>query len=268
MIAGLLGPPDLWQALEVEWMEEFAEFAVPHFHATEAENGYGNVFSRLERPLRDALRLRLANVIAKHKPTAITSAVTRTEWSKIKDSPVGQNLQTPYHLCFGWCVQKIVGWSKGALDEEPIALMFGDHQEYKLNAGELYESYKSSRFWGNALASVKFAPAAQYPALQAADLFAYELSIYEYAKWKGEDLPVRPAADAIKSGYAVFVCSVRFIQAHGEFHGTIKTNGTNPQALIVGCLSAFTTSSSDIRAGRTCSYRAKSPALGWSSGMR
>jgi len=91
----------------------------------------------------------------------------------------------------------MVRWSKYGLEGEPVALIFGEQQQYSSIAYDLARSYRSSPHWGNALASFTYAPSIKSPALQAADLFAYEAIRREAARRKGEPVPARAAAKAI-----------------------------------------------------------------------
>ena len=193
MIGGFVASSELWVGLESDWGAVLDTFEVPFFHASECEAGHG-IYQSLSRTLRDLLFSGLAKVIARHKPTAVYTAITRAHFDETRARGV-ETFESPYHACFEFCLQQIAQWSKDNADGEPIALVFAEQEEYEDQAKALYDLYRKNRRWGKELVSLAHAQPKKLPALQAADLIVYEKTRHEVERRKNPNAQLRPAIE-------------------------------------------------------------------------
>jgi hypothetical protein len=193
MIGGFVASSELWARLEPDWTAVLDTFEIPYFHASECEAGDG-IYQNLSRTLRELLSSGLSQVIAKHKPTAIYTAITRAHFNETRARGV-EAFESPYHACFEFCLQQIAQWSKDNADGEPIALVFAEQEEYEDQARVLYELYRKNRRWGKELVSLAHSQPKKLPALQAADLIVYEKTRHEVERRANPNAKLRPAIE-------------------------------------------------------------------------
>lgn len=138
----------------------------------------------------DSLSTGLAGVIAKHRPTAVTAAISRAEWDRFKAGGGGEKFKDPYRFCFEDCMRKIASWSQAAANGEAVAAVFAEQADDSSHAGRIYALHRNSPRWGREIASVTFASARNYAALQAADLIAYETYRQVLARQENAATPI------------------------------------------------------------------------------
>jgi len=190
LVGGWIAPADLWAAFEPDWNEVLTRFGLTYFHASTCEAGDG-IYRALSRDLRDLLFSGLAKVIAKHKPTAVYTAIKRVHFNETRARGV-EIFDTPYHACFEFAIQQMARWLKTEVNGESVALVFAEHRDYEPQARLLYEMYRNSSRWGNELASLSFARPENFAALQAADLIVYEKTRHEVAALGNANIAERP----------------------------------------------------------------------------
>ena len=191
MMAGFFAPANVWDAFGADWSQVLKDYRVPYFHASVCEAG-DEPYSWMDRTLRHLLFTAAAKVICNHRPIGVHGAIRSDVW-RVGDSTItAQAFANPYYPCFDHCLQTMAFWSQNYGNEESIALIFAEQQDYKAKALEMYDLYCADAMWGKYFASITFAPANDFPALQAADLYAYEIFAQSKANLKNKMLS-RPA---------------------------------------------------------------------------
>lgn len=189
MVGGMVGIPEQWAALEIDWNQLLVNVGLPYFHATECAAGSG-IYTQLHSQIRKDLFVNFSRLFLKHNFSAVNGAVWRSEWEKFKAGSNSKNYPEPYYLCFHYCVEQLSKWSTEHANGEPIAIVFASQADYSQRALATYEAIKAGSPWRGFLGSLTFADAKEYPALQAADLIAYEF--YQYAVHHHKQTP-KPA---------------------------------------------------------------------------
>jgi hypothetical protein len=202
-VAGLVGKVPDWAELEPKWQAILAQYGMADFHASECQNGWG-AFGRLDGIRRDILVRELARLMADCHLTPISACVYVDAWDQV----VGMSLengdaffsrfQTPFSLCFEYCVQHAVNWAAAVAENSPIALVFNEQREAKEDMTTIFEAYRATRKWGVQLSTLTFAPNAGRPSVQAAGLLANETFRYWVDDPGRASLSLRPAVEILR----------------------------------------------------------------------
>ena len=173
IICGLIASPDDWDAFDIAWRNQLAVERVDYFHAYYCEHGDGE-FSRLSRPLRDSLFWGLGDVIGNSNIQIVNGALRVDDWNDPDFEIVRKAFKSPWHLSFAYCLQQLSDWSHEYANDEPIAIVFSEQNEYQPHAELIYKAYKERKEKHN-LVSLQFASMKHFPGLQAADYVCYEV---------------------------------------------------------------------------------------------
>jgi Protein of unknown function (DUF3800) len=189
MIGGLVSAADDWQSLENDWQRLLSNLEIAYFHASECNAGDG-IFASLPREFRYDLARNLAKIIASHVVGTVQANIFREDWMAQKDG-LERHFSDPYHFCFESCMHRLSTWSKQHANGERVALVFALQNERPSRAYQLYSAYTMEPMWREQLGNLTFSRASECPALQAADLFAYEFFRYAIDKWKRPETKAR-----------------------------------------------------------------------------
>jgi hypothetical protein len=199
-VAGLVGTEESWRSLAARWKPQLEELGIEHFHMTDCESGHGE-FAGKDDAIRKYAVKQLAGIIAGHEVQPVFCAVPWEDWLAIDGPRVDdfkRSYPKPFHVAFEHCVQKLVEWSHVHADDEPIAMMFSEQNEFEATAREIFAAYKGSGFWGERLASIGFGQMRRFMPLQAADMVAGDINKYwdhvEYGtveEWNNRELVKR-----------------------------------------------------------------------------
>ena len=172
-LCGLVASPDEWDAFDISWREQLSVERVSYFHAHECEVGKGEEYSKLSRPLRESLFWGLGDVIGNSTIKIVNGALRVDDWNNPDFEVVRKAFKSPWHLSFAYCLQQLSDWSHEHANDEPIALVFSEQDEYQKHAEVIYQAYLQRKSKNN-LVSLQFAPMKLFPGLQAADYVCYE----------------------------------------------------------------------------------------------
>ena len=174
LLCGFVGKSEDLETFEIDWENNLRTSRVPYFHATDCENGKGDIYGALQEPLRKSLFVGLTDVICRHKLAVISCAILRCDWERYKSGDLGERFVTPYHLCFEMCMQDVVHWSDDNASGKSASLFFANQKEFEGRASEIYSLYSKNEYWGGKFSELKFMQAKDSASLQGADLLAYE----------------------------------------------------------------------------------------------
>jgi hypothetical protein len=172
-VAGYIGSTDTWLPVETEWVKALVDEDLKEFHAEHCEHGNGEFAGRDAA----ALQQRFIRILMHSDLRSYVSVLDWAAWKEVQ--PIIKGLRPPgYWRPFWYLFQYHVETMTYELDHFPayqrVAFIFDRHAK----SGKSCDVYKGLRDSG-----MEFAPrlgafavrdSRDYPALQAADLLAYE----------------------------------------------------------------------------------------------
>lgn len=201
-IGGLFAAADEWIAFEEKWNATLArkEFNIPYFHMKDFEardaGGRKSFFAGWSEAKRRRLFGKLLSLIASVHPICIGSIVHMDDYRALNESQRAI-LRDPYFLSF----VNVIAYTTSFLDfvtaspDVKVGLIFSDQVEFRHRALLLYEDiWKVGMFIKRSAYPPDFRPMQDFPALQAADIVAYEM-------YKEYDRRVYRPRDKIRFGY-------------------------------------------------------------------
>ena len=178
-VAGLVGTEDSWRSLEGAWKRQLDELENDYFHMTDCESRQGK-FVLTDEPIRKYAVKQFSGIIAEHEVQPIFCSIPWEDWAGM--GPEAERFKRyykkPFSLAFEYCVQKLIEWSHVHADDEPVAMMFSEQNEFETTARKIFAGYKGSAFWGERLASIAFGNMRIFMPLQSADMMSYDVSKY------------------------------------------------------------------------------------------
>jgi hypothetical protein len=178
-MAGYVITTDALPLLEKEWCSVLAEYELDELHMKEFVPPHGKHASWDNERKREMLE-RLIALIHRHSSVGIGAALEMTELMTtshaLAHSKSPELVHSPYQWCFRYCVQA-AAWADasdrtGSIDyvlDGGCSVMGRIHEQFQLSVENpaIREKFR--------IGSLSFADSKQSPALQCADLLAYEM---------------------------------------------------------------------------------------------
>ncbi len=187
MLAGFISEPERWDVFDTEWQRVLDEYEVSSFHMTDFESGYGE-FKDWARddPRRIPLLTALMEVIERNTVASVGYGVSQLMYKSVVSAEVNELVGgSPYFFLF---LNLLLGAE--SLMDNAAKLAAGVPDDWQMlymlargdqGAGKVVETWMSkkagviatrmeTRMTGLLIATDN----AKYPALQAADLLAFE----------------------------------------------------------------------------------------------
>lgn len=193
-MAGFVAPLGSWEVFDAGWKDLMHNAGLREpFHMKDFAHSQGQFRQwRENEPLRRALFGSAMKLIVETGATPIGALVSLSGFRSLTQAQQKSFLD-PYYLVFqtvtrGAAIEAVFEDDP----EEKVAMIYLHHPEYGTDAGraeQLWHAIKGHYEHGNRMASYKSASPSDVSPLQAADIFAYELS-HEF-----ENRIKRPAAE-------------------------------------------------------------------------
>lgn len=181
-LAGFVADAASWDAFEADWIatwEPFqTQFGIYTFHMTDCRNGTEK-FQRIEQHWRFHIINAMSQVIGRHKPQPIWSAVIDDDWHKVVGNAPDflARYPKPLDLCFDHVVRQMAQWTARHDFDGGVAPMFAEQTEFQPRMIEAYEAWRKHPQFGQFLRPVAFASPSQVKPLQSADMLAYGMGL-------------------------------------------------------------------------------------------
>jgi len=204
-MAGLVAPSVRWETFEREWGHTPKEAGISSFHMREFAHSVGEFRKWKENePKRKELLAKLMAVVSRTNAVAIGAIVSRADFRTLKPDRQLKFLD-PYYACFQTCAWGAARLASFGPPDEKVAMVFGDHSEFKGRAERLWRAMKRYLDLGAKMESYTFSDARRVVPLQAADIVAYELRQHFDNRLNRPDLKPRWAFTQILKGHPLFL---------------------------------------------------------------
>ena len=174
MYAGMIADSVLWTRIELRWRRKLQEFGLTHYHAVDCENGTAE-FSSLSLGIRQSLTNYFSSLLSEIPGQIIGQLVVHEDWRRVVPSDLKAHFgNDPLYLSAAVCMQLVSTWSKEAVQGEPVAMVFADHDKHSAVLAQIHADLFSHPDW-TGLGSISFLSPQSAVPLQAADLICYEI---------------------------------------------------------------------------------------------
>jgi hypothetical protein len=196
-MAGLIASADDWITFEEKWKAtlERKEYRLSYFHMREyISRSYGsskNPFKNWSDAKCQKLLGKLLRLMEGVYPIPVGAVIHMPDYRGLTDEQREVMYGDPYFLTY----QNVIAYATSYLDfvkappEIKVGFVFSDQVEFKYRALELYDRiYKVGKFIKRSAYTPDFGPMADFGALQAADIVAYEMfKEYERVLYRPHD---------------------------------------------------------------------------------
>jgi hypothetical protein len=188
-LAGWLAPTHHWDPFEKAWQSLVDEYGMPEFHMYDCQARKGFWESWTNPADRWAVQFRFLDVLTKRPPPSPYGSVVAIDL----DAHSTTGSAKPWLLAFDHILARMVELQRAfnwrTADFERLALVFDEKDEFRARALEMVDRAKAQPEYRNVIGSVTFDDSKNQPALQAADLLAYEARRAVTALYKKNQLP-------------------------------------------------------------------------------
>jgi len=184
-VVALIAPTQAWVALQTPWREVLrrADPDLEIFHRADLYSPYVEPYSRWDDDKRERVLADLARLLGGTVKYAVAGVLLKDEYDSFcvrHGRPLGA---TPYELCADTCIGFVSKWLEANdLGNERVAYFFEAGDREHGGSGQFNDSIRriirrSARYREEMrIASASFVPKRDAPALQTADLLAYEFT--------------------------------------------------------------------------------------------
>lgn len=173
------------------------------FHMTDFEN-YPGPYEGWDTRKHESVIKRLIKVITDTAALGVGVGVMMDDFETLRQDPrfPEYDVGTPYGLAAAWCIGMIGRWLEGQGQSESVAYVFelGDEHQDRLRQGVMRLS--GSRTWRETFRvhSLRFEEKRKVPAIQAADMLAYETCKQAQKNLGLVNRPIRKSLRALLEG--------------------------------------------------------------------
>jgi hypothetical protein len=224
-----------WEVFNTRWQTALADSGAPYLHMREFAHRVGT-FNGWTEEQRRGLLSKCVGAINSIRAIAVGAAISVSDF-KTLPGEAQTALQDPFFCCF----QEVVrGAAINACFEPPgtrVRMIFSRQDEFGPKAGQLWAAMREEIDVRDRMESLTFQDMRAVPALQAADLLAYELRHYYHLRRTRPELAPRWAFIKIVQHQRMVYNAYRLkylpswylkAQAEGVFDELIGTMWSNP----------------------------------------
>ena len=217
-LAGLLATETAWKKFDFEWQTACAEQGLKEpFHMVDFASRRGE-FTGWEEEKRRHLLGELISAISRARAIPIGSVVSIKGFNALPPQ-VRQGFKDPHFLAFQSLTYQIAVAASMEWEPGPVTMVYAHHPEHSEglgNTGQLWEAVrKYTPIVALFMESYLCGQQVDYPGLQAADLWAYELRRHFEAIRPAEKMPRWPFLQFVKLGLN-YSFTHDFISYHDE----------------------------------------------------
>jgi len=162
-----------WRAFDRLWHEALHETQAPYLHMREFAHRVG-AFAGWTEERRRALLGPCVKALNSIPAIAVGAAMSVADFEAL-DSEARSALRDPFFCCFQEVVRGVAVTAVFEAADVQVGMVFSQQDEFGPSARHLWSVMAETINVGHRMRSLEFANMREVPALQAADLLAYEL---------------------------------------------------------------------------------------------
>jgi len=183
VVAGFVADKDSWATFEEDWNASLEDQKVPFFKAQWFEKRKEFFRDGWDDRRRKAFMTSLISAIESARLVSMSCSVEMELFNEIVPTgKVRNKLGSAYTLCGQRCMSHAMKTAKSQSVSERIAYWFDAGHKNRYEFQEAYDKEKEDVRDRALLGPLTFADEQRVPGLQAADLLAYELALYQTGK--------------------------------------------------------------------------------------
>ncbi len=182
-----------WPAFDHLWQEALRGAQAPYLHMREFAHRVGPFLGWTEEQRR-ALLGRCVKALNSIPAVAVGAAVSIADFNTL-DSEARSALRDPFFCCFQEVVRGVTLNAQFEPADMRVRMVFSQQDEFGASAKQLWSVMAETIDVGPHMGSLEFANMRDVPALQAADLLAYELRHHYHLR---KTKPMSPARWALR----------------------------------------------------------------------
>lgn len=184
-MAGLINTVENWDLFDGAWRAALHKYKVPrigdnpepYFHMREFKTSRETFETWSgQRIKQDKLYDKLLRIIESHHAVPFGSLITTDAWNRLTSQQQKRYLDDPYYFCAVECVFSILRLTVSLPPEETVDVVFSERQKTKQRIRKIFEAPRKYKEFGDRIADPIFWPMRKFPALQAADVVAWEMN--------------------------------------------------------------------------------------------
>ena len=177
VVAGYVATPEKWLAFDSQWKEVLDSEGLPYFHMNAYENRKG-LYADWDSRKRVEFLKRLMSIIHSTDHAGFMGAVEMEPYERLTrlNPEYAQSIPKPHVIASTGCVAKIRLWAVDQRSTDNFVLTFEKGAEHSGKLGEAFTEKKhAGKLREYRIEHFSFGEKKEHPALQAADLLAYEV---------------------------------------------------------------------------------------------
>lgn len=179
-LAAFVARDEDWMAFDRLWRVALHDTQAPYLHMREFAHRVG-AFAGWTEERRRALLGPCVQAVNSIPAVAIGAAMSITDFDAL-DSEARSALRDPFFCCFQEVVRGVALTAVFEPADVQVRMVFSQQDEFGTSARQLWSVMAETTDAGNRMRSLEFADMREVPALQAADLLAYELRHYYHLR--------------------------------------------------------------------------------------
>jgi hypothetical protein len=171
-LVGLIAPEERWATFRNQWNAALAAFGIDAFHMREFAHRRG-AFQDWPEERRRALLDQLLAAIEELQPTIVGSVISLQAWRAL-DSSDQRLFLDPYYACIQEFAY-LAAVHATTVGQDDVRITLSQNSEFAGRAKSLFDALSKSQTMPRSVRDYQYADMRTEPALQAADLVAYEV---------------------------------------------------------------------------------------------
>jgi hypothetical protein len=208
-IVGYVGKASVWVSIEEGWRSVFGQYADEGAKPFVASNFCGDdghrEFNSVDIHERAAILNALSGILAGSDAHPVWSAVITTDWYKsVTDATFLEKFSQPFHLCFEHVVYQLAAWARRYAEGRVVIPMFARQRQFANWITYASQAYGQSEWYRNVLGPIAFGYPEHAVPLQAAELFAHNVSLDGERRGYGTTMTLETVGICHRAASAVF----------------------------------------------------------------
>ena len=172
VVAGLVAPAKKWLDLDRAWTNVLESEGIPEFHMVDCAHGV-KLFKGWEKKRREKIVERLVNICKRHVCWRVWTAVLMDDYRRTIKGDESEELV--YGFCASACIDRLTLFAIGKGDDCSVKC---DFERGGKGSGRLFSAFDDQLDLMHSRIDELAVSRRRHPAIQAADLHAYEIHKY------------------------------------------------------------------------------------------